>query len=382
MNDQDNVEILPREEASSSSLVSKLERAGIETQIATAKQYPRSMVTVKKRITELATLDDESAKDSIYAIKRAGKVIKGPSIRFAEILKQAFGNCRSGSRVVETNKEEGYVEAEGVFHDLETNSATTKRVRRNILTSKGEVYSADMINTTGNAACSIALRNAVLDSVPKPLWREAFEIVEAIVAGNVETLSERRDAMVKSFAIWGIGPEQITAYMGKETIDDLVGEDLVILTGVHSSIKNGEETVESVFYQANRVAAKNNRSNPFAGAKEEAPKTTEKVKVDTDKAEEKKPKEEIWMETVQDFSDHLWKAARTKEDLAAEIDQFKADHMAGKVANKNVAGAIHDVEQIHLTRVTAEDPEGADELARIDLANIDLESPDAFDVEG
>lgn len=52
--------------------------------------------------------------------------------------------------------------AQGVFHDLERNVAITYEVRRRIVDKNGRRYKPDMIGVTANAACSIALRNAIL----------------------------------------------------------------------------------------------------------------------------------------------------------------------------------------------------------------------------
>ena len=68
-----------------------------------------------------------------------------------------------------------------------------------------------MIVVTGNAACSIARRNAILAGVPKAIWRKAFEASERVVAGDIQTLATRREAAMKAFATFGVKPEQIFA---------------------------------------------------------------------------------------------------------------------------------------------------------------------------
>jgi hypothetical protein len=40
-------------------------------------------------------------------------------------------------------------------------------VRRRIFDSRGRLFNDDMITVTGNAACAIAKRNAILSGVPK-----------------------------------------------------------------------------------------------------------------------------------------------------------------------------------------------------------------------
>ena len=147
------------------TLAMSLARAEIDQQIATAHAYPRSIDRAKKNILTLATLDEETAEECIYALPRGGKPIKGPSARFSEIIASQWGNCRVAARVTHVDRTEKFVEAEGVFHDLETNTAWSAKVRRRISDKHGKLLSDDMIIVTGNAACSIAKRNAVLTGV-------------------------------------------------------------------------------------------------------------------------------------------------------------------------------------------------------------------------
>ena len=49
-----------------------LVRAEIDMQVATARQYPRSINAAINNILTLATLDEETATECIYALKRGG----------------------------------------------------------------------------------------------------------------------------------------------------------------------------------------------------------------------------------------------------------------------------------------------------------------------
>lgn len=243
----------------SSSMAVQLQKAEVDQLISTARAYPRSLKRVQSAIMNMATLDEESAEECMYALPRGGKPIKGPSIRFAEILKQSFGNCRAAARVVAVDRVEMFVEAEGVFHDLETNSSTTARVRRRISDSKGRLYKDDMIIVTGNAACSIAMRNAILAGVPKPLWRRAYETVQATITGDVTTLSENREKALKALAAFGVKPEQIFAALGREGVDDVTVDDIGTLRGMYSALKNGEATVEEMFVGTVKAASQHEK---------------------------------------------------------------------------------------------------------------------------
>jgi hypothetical protein len=260
------------------SLAIGMARAEIDQQITTARAYPRSIRQVTDRIFSLATLDKESAEESMYALPRGGKPITGPSIRFAEIVKQSYGNCRAAARVVHVDRNEKFVEAEGVFHDLETNTATTARVRRRIVDSKGRLYSDDMIIVTGNAACSIALRNAIMGGVPKPLWRRAFEAVMGTIKGDITTLTENRAKALTAFAVFGVKPEQIFVALGVPGEPDITVEHIPLLRGMFATLKNGESTVEEMFGSPTAPTSEpQNLSAGFTDARA-APKKAAKAK--------------------------------------------------------------------------------------------------------
>ncbi|MBZ5761535.1 hypothetical protein LAV84_18535 [Rhizobium sp. VS19-DR104.2] len=265
-----------------SSVAVQLQKAEIDQLITTARAYPRSMSRVQGAIMNMATLDEESAEECMYALPRGGKPIKGPSIRFAEILKQAFGNCRAGARVVDVNRVEMFIEAEGVFHDLETNSSTTARVRRRISDKNGKLFKDDMIIVTGNAACSIAMRNAILAGVPKPLWRKAYDAVQATITGDITTLSENRGKALKALAAFGVKPEQIFTSLGRDGLDDISVDDIATLRGMYSALKNGEATVEEMFFGTVRAASTHEKlADPLSDApiekKADAPAETDQV---------------------------------------------------------------------------------------------------------
>jgi hypothetical protein len=229
------------------SLAVSLARAEVDQQITTARAFPRSIARAVQNITTLATLDEASAAECIYALPRGGKPIKGPSVRLAEIIAGQWGNCRVGTRVVHVDRHEKFVEAEGVFHDLETNSATTARVRRRLSTKAGKLFDEDMIVVTGNAACAIAKRNAILGAVPKAVWRKAYEAVEQVIMGDVKTLTERRGRALSAFAAFGVTPERVLQALGAQGEEDVGLEHLGTLTAMRAALKNGEATVEEMF---------------------------------------------------------------------------------------------------------------------------------------
>lgn len=276
------------------TLAVALTRVEIDQQIATARAMPRTITRVLDNILSLVTLDEETAEECIYALPRAGKAIRGPSIRLAEILHSQWGNCRVGTRVVHVDRFEKYVEAEGVWYDMETGSVTTARVRRRISDRKGKLLNEDMIIVTGNAACAIAKRNAILAGVPKPVWRKAFKMVEDIAAGTTQTLTARRDRAMAKFARFGIVPEQVFAALSVGGLDDITTEHLPTLTGMFAALKSGESNVEEMFPKVSDIAGAKtigDKLDALANGGEQVVTEEQKKQTTAEDAEKAKPKQ-------------------------------------------------------------------------------------------
>lgn len=228
-----------------SGMVAMLNKSEIDQQIATAKRYPRSIKRFVDEATAMVTLNESIAQQCIYALPRDGKVVEGASARFGEIVASAWGNCRAGARVVNDSGE--FVTAQGVFHDLERNVAITYEVQRRVTNKSGKRFSADMIGVTANAACSIALRNAILKGVPKAFWETLYQKARAVVAGDIKTLANKRSEAIKQFQIYGISEAQILAKLGREGAADIGIDDLVVLFGLLTAIRDGDTTPEQAF---------------------------------------------------------------------------------------------------------------------------------------
>lgn len=230
------------------SLVATLTKAEIDQQISTAHAYPRSPSQARDRMIGLATLDEQMAAECIYSVPRGGKQIRGPSIRFAEIVLSSWGNIRCAARVSHEDRIERYVEAEAIVHDLETNVGYVARARRRIeLKRNKRTVDPDMIQLAGSAAISVARRNAILGAVPKPVWRKALEAVESVMRGDQKTLVERRDAAVAYFNKSGIPTERILKSLEVTHLDDITLDHLVDLNGMRSALKTGESTLDQLF---------------------------------------------------------------------------------------------------------------------------------------
>ena len=249
--------------------------AEINQQIATAKAYPRDAIRNISRAAEMATNSQEIAEACMYSMPRGDKHIVGASVRFAEILVSQWGNCRVGGRVADVSNDT--VTAQGVFHDLESNVAITKESRRRIVDRNGRRFNDDMIAVTANAAISIAIRNAVLTGIPGALWEGVFETVKQTAVGKATSRKEQRTNAIAYMGKLGVTTGMILSALGRNSIDDITPDDIVVLRGLASRVRSGEP-VEAVFVPA----------TPSEGTSKVAEKLREKAPAAT-QAQEKAP---------------------------------------------------------------------------------------------
>ena len=237
---------LDQEPESESVEVAEIPRdAMVDNQISTAKRYPRSITKFRKEAMSLACLDEETAGECMYAVPRDGKTIEGPSTRLAEILLYSWGNSRAEARVIEEGAT--HIKSEGTFYDLERNVAIRKVVTRRITKKDGRRYSEDMIATTGNAANSIALRNAVFAGIPKAIWKNIYIQARLASLGKAGTLTQTRQKLIDYFGKMGVVPEKIFALLGVEGLEDIKEDQLITMRGLATAIKDGEASVEETF---------------------------------------------------------------------------------------------------------------------------------------
>lgn len=225
--------------------LSLITKAEIDMQISTAKAFPRSIKMFLDKAMSIATVSEEVAASCAYALPRGGKTLEGPSVRLAEIVSSSYGNIRSGSRVIANDGK--WITAQGVCHDLESNTAITIEVKRKITDKTGKTYNEDMQTVTGNAACAIAFRNAVFKVIPAALVNDIYEKVKEVAKGTAETLVARRAKAVKYFTDQGIKEPQICAVLEIKKIDDIDLDKLSILRGMVTLIKNNESTLDELF---------------------------------------------------------------------------------------------------------------------------------------
>jgi len=250
-----------RDVGSGMAIITAQMRGEVDIQIATAKRFPRSLVTFKKTAMEMATLDEETAESCLYALPRGGKTIDGPSARLAEVIASAYGHMRIEGRVISVDDK--YVTARGMAWDIQNNVATAVEVKRRITDKNGKRFNDDMIGVASNAAVSIGARNAVLKAIPKAYWQPIYLACRQIVAGDSQTLSARRDAMLAYFLKLSVTNDRVFTALAVKGVEDITLDHLVTLKGVASAIKNGEVTVEGAFDAIGLEDAPHSQTDPL-----------------------------------------------------------------------------------------------------------------------
>lgn len=263
-------------QVSGSESLAALNRSEIDVQIATAKQYPRNLSQVLNSIETLATLDEETASACFYMLRRQGKLIEGPSVRMAEIIASSWGNIRVQSRIVSNDGK--MITAQGVCHDLESNYAVSAEVKRRITGKDGRTFSDDMQVVTGNAACAIAMRNALFKVVPMALVKKVIAKAKKVSLGEATSLEESRKKMIDYFHKIGVDQQHLFDYLSVEKIEEINIDMVVELRGLATAIKEGTTTVQETFFPKPVAEANTTEVDPSKGLFDEEEKAERKKK--------------------------------------------------------------------------------------------------------
>lgn len=231
-------------------------RAELDTQISTAKAYPRqSLAEIVNYATDLATMDEATAQSCFYCLPRkekdgTKKEIRGASIRLAEIIMCAWGNIHAATRIVENDGK--HITSEGVAWDLQTNVKTTMQNKVSIWFGAkdgkgGYQANSDMQTVLSNAASAKALRNAIFKVVPKALVDRVLERAMTFAVGDQKSVNSKVADVFDKLIKMGIDKEKILAYYGRDNMSQITVEDFKSLIGVGTAIKEGHIKIEEVF---------------------------------------------------------------------------------------------------------------------------------------
>lgn len=255
-----------------------IERANVDSQIATAKQYPRDLRRAINNSVAMATMDIPTAQSCGYALPRGGKPITGPSVHLAKLIVSNYGNIRAEAKVVQITDKQ--VISRGTCWDLENNVATAFEVRRSIVGRTGQRFSDDMITVTGNAANSIAYRNAVFSVIPRAITDKVYQAAQRCITGDLsdeDKIIARRKKCIDYFKDeFGITEQEVVMLCGKKTANQIKANEIALLLGITQSLTDGDTTVDELM----KPYRKEETKNTIAAAAAEAAKNAAAKKED------------------------------------------------------------------------------------------------------
>jgi hypothetical protein len=266
----------PQVEVVPVSIIESQEKAVSDSRVSVAKQYPRNIARAKTNIVTIVQMDKETAESCSYSLPRDGKTISGPTIALANIVMQQYGNLSVDAKIVNIGDTTLTVQASA--WDMENNTAVRHEVIRKITNKIGKRFSEDMIVLTANAAMSIAKRNVIFGIIPKPVWFAGYQAAQRLIVGDISTdeaLSVRRREIVdKLMAAYDVTEKDVLNVLGFNSLNQIKGDHLQVLIGIGVSIRDGDTTVEQVFFpnraDTNKPGAEAGSDNALSNLKKKA----------------------------------------------------------------------------------------------------------------
>ena len=244
----------------STEVLYQQDKAAVDMQISTAKAFPRNITRAVQDAIAIATLDEKTAASCTYAVPRGGKSITGPTVHLAKIIAQNWGNLRIESRVIDIDSK--HITSQGICWDLQSNIAIKTEVKRSIMTKNGRMND-DMITVTGNAGNSIALRNAIFAVIPKgvtdKVYNEALKTITGDLSDETKLIAKRKQVVDKLKDTYNITEDEILNAVGKSSLNHITQDDIAVLIGIGTALKDGDTTVEDAFKNTSKKKTQNRK---------------------------------------------------------------------------------------------------------------------------
>lgn len=216
----------------------------ISAQIEVANKFKRDNESVLSEALAMATRTQETAEGCFYTLERGKTPICGPSIRLAEICTSAWGNLRIGAGI--KSNDGTFITAEGWCWDMQKNLFVSKECKRSIKYANGGTYNNDMQGVTGNAACSIAQRNAIFAVIPRAFVNSVFEECKKVAVGD--NFSLKRSSVFERLEKAGVSQRVVLDFFSRDSLEQFDREDLVGLIGIGNAVKDGLCSLQEAFH--------------------------------------------------------------------------------------------------------------------------------------
>lgn len=236
-------------------------RAEIECAFVMAYRRPRDLDTARQQMLQNCRRLG-FAETACYEKPVAGRTIKGPSIRFAEMAVQAYKNCRVATKVIYEDDDKRVLHVS--VTDLESNLSYGKDISiaktvERLTLKPGMTVISERTNSNGQktylirateddlankvaAAESKIIRNCGLRLIPGDLIEECIAQVDATIqAGESSDPQAAKKKVLDAFAALGVQPSDLQSFVG-HSLGTLSPDEVKKLRRIYTTIKDGEAT--------------------------------------------------------------------------------------------------------------------------------------------
>lgn len=227
-----------------------LQKVGTPFVTAIAVQKPRDLDKIVKAMDREA----EYAGDAFwYSWTQKGEIIEGPTIGLANSLAREWGNCAVTCELQETD-EAFYITAR--FIDLERGSQMERVFRQRKSQVQGRYDPERKLDMALQIGQSKAIRNVVVNAVPRWLVEKVIDNAKAAVAAKIDPkkLKELSEEVVKHFGQKGVKPEQLVAKAGRP-MAEWTTRDIASFSADAKALKNGDVSLGDLFPAPEEPAA-------------------------------------------------------------------------------------------------------------------------------
>ena len=231
----------------------------LNSAIDLARAYPRNYEKCVANIKDMIKRDVDLASSCYYSLPQGDSTISGPSIRLAEICAMFWGHLEMKTSFVSNDGRR--VVSSGTCWDLENNIRAEIEVSTSIVgknkDGKEYIFSNNQQEKIAAAAASKALRNAIFKVIPLYLIDSLYKIALEVVKNPSKIEFDKlRDRVFNYLPKIELNSETVLQFFDKNSISDITPEELTVIQGICTSVKEGRLDPLEAFSKSGTKALK------------------------------------------------------------------------------------------------------------------------------